>query len=87
MRINRIIMLSMVIAFLAIAVFQIASKQKNKGLDIEQVRTAEDKTYEQGLWDGFNRTLEYLNSKKYLTKDSIKIEITELDSVLHSTKR
>lgn len=77
----------MIIAFLAIAVFQIASKQKNKGLDIEQVRTAEDKTYEQGLWDGFNRTLDYLNSKKYLTKDSIKIEITELDSVLHSTKR
>lgn len=77
----------MVIAFLAIAVFQIASKQKNKGLDIEQVRTAEDKTYEQGLWDGFNRTLDYLNSKKYLTKDSIKIKITELDSVLHSTKR
>ncbi len=87
MRTNRIMIVIMVSVFLAIAVFQIASKQKNGGLDAKQVQTAEGKTYEQGLWDGFNRTLEYLHSKNYLTKDSIKIEIMEVDSVLHSTKR
>jgi hypothetical protein len=48
---------------------------------IEDVIT--QKTYEQGLWDGFNRTLKYLEHKNYLTKDTVKIDITEIDSVLH----
>jgi hypothetical protein len=62
-------------------------KTKNGGLDTKQVEIVHQQTYEQGLWDGFNRTIEYLDSKGYLIEGKLKIEITEVDSVLHSTKR
>ena len=44
------------------------------------------KIYEQGLWDGFNKTIKYLDMKGVI-KDTIRININqigELDSVLHS---
>jgi hypothetical protein len=44
------------------------------------------KTYEQGLWDGFNRTIKYLDIKGVI-KDTIHInvsEISKIDSILHS---
>jgi hypothetical protein len=58
-------------------------KQKNGGLDTKQVEITETKTYEQGLWDGFNKTMKYLDQIGYI-KDTVHIEIIKLDSVLHS---
>jgi hypothetical protein len=40
-------------------------------------------TYEQGLRDGFIRTLKYLEHKNYLTKDTVIIKNREIDSILH----
>lgn len=41
------------------------------------------KTYEQGLWDGFNRAFVYLDHTGQI-KDTLKIEITIADSILHA---
>jgi hypothetical protein len=43
------------------------------------------KTYEQGLWDGHNLTIQMLKHKG-LFNDTIRIRITEIDSVLHQIK-
>jgi hypothetical protein len=41
------------------------------------------RTYEQGLLDGFGKTMFYLNKHKYLRKDTtFNIELIELDSIL-----
>jgi hypothetical protein len=58
-------------------------KEKHGGLDTKQVEITETKTYEQGLWDGFNKTMKYLDQIGYI-KDTVHIEITKLDSVLHA---
>lgn len=44
--------------------------------------------YQQGLWDGFNGTIKYLDMKGVI-KDTINInisEISKIDSILHSIK-
>ena len=41
------------------------------------------KTYEQGLWDGHNLTIQMLKHKG-LFNDTIRLRITEVDSVLHN---
>lgn len=76
-----------ILAFMIIVIFitfgaNFILKQKNGGLTTEQVQMT-DKTYEQGLWDGFNQTMKYLDKEGYL-KDTVKIEITTLDSMLHA---
>jgi hypothetical protein len=80
-----------IVGFIILAIIALGTefigKVKNGGLNAEQVQTVQQKTYEQGLWDGFNWTIEYLDSKGYLIDGTLKIEITEVDSVLHSTKR
>ena len=40
-------------------------------------------TYEQGLWDGHNLTIQMLKHKG-LFNDTIRLRITEIDSVLHN---
>jgi hypothetical protein len=83
---NKIKILSvgiMIVTLLAIA-GQFLFKEKRNSVSVEQQEISNQKTYEQGLWDGFNRTLEYLNYKGYLIKDTMSVEITEVDSVLHS---
>ena len=87
MRTNKGLFVVVFLAIITIGAYGTFRKKVNGELDEKQVQTVKGKTYEQGLWDGFNRTIEYLHSKNYLTKDSIKIEIMEVDSVLHSTKR
>jgi hypothetical protein len=83
---KRIINFILFITIIAIGIFFVVV-QKHKGFKPSTVVLTEQnpqKTYEQGLGDGFNKTVKYLHDKNYLTKDSIKIEIKELDSVLHS---
>jgi hypothetical protein len=59
--------------------FFINKEDKNGKVNMESIP---EKTYEQGLWDGFNRTIKYLDKTGYM-KDTLRIEITELDSMLH----
>jgi hypothetical protein len=76
--------LFIVIFFVIIALaLQFALKTKQGGLNAEQVQITNEKTYEQGLWDGFNQTMKYLDKKGYL-RDTVKVEITTLDSMLHA---
>lgn len=82
----KIIVILLIMVFLVVGA-EVLYKQEKKGATPVQIELIDQKTYEQGLWDGFNRTLEYLNSKGYLINDTMKVEITEVDSVLHSTKR
>ena len=77
----------LIIGFIVLALLSIGiefiTKQKHGGLDTKQVEITQTKTYEQGLWDGFNKTMKYLDQIGYI-KDTVHIEITKLDSVLHS---
>lgn len=69
----------MILIILGIFVYNTDKTKENVSIENPRVPT-----YEQGLWDGANGMLKYLYEHNYLTKDSVKIEITELDSVLHS---
>jgi hypothetical protein len=77
----------LIIGFIVLALLSIGiefiNKTKHGGLDTKQVEITQQKTYEQGLWDGFNKTMKYLDQIGYI-KDTVHIEITKLDSVLHS---
>lgn len=53
----------------------------------QTIEAASAESYERGLWDGFNLTVKYLNNKKYLKDDTLKIEITELIKALHPKKQ
>jgi hypothetical protein len=52
-------------------------------IKIKQKHDSFKPNYEQGLRDGFIRTLKYLEHKNYLTKDTVIIKNREIDSVLH----
>jgi len=52
-------------------------------IKIKQKHDSFKPNYEQGLRDGFIRTLKYLEHKNYLTKDTVIIKNREIDSILH----
>lgn len=79
----------LIVGFIALALLtfgiQFIYKQKHGGLDAEKVEITETKTYEQGLWDGFNGAFKYLDYTGQI-KDTLHIEITIADSILHAKK-
>ncbi len=82
---KKIIVVFILLALLSIGIKFIA-KQKSGGLDEKQVVTVQQKTYEQGLWDGFNGAFKYLDYTHQI-KDTLHIEITIADSILHAKKQ
>jgi hypothetical protein len=82
---RRIMIIAMMFAMLAISGIWLTLNEKNGGLDKEQVQIVETKTYEQGLWDGFNGAFRYLDYTGQI-KDTLHIEITIADSILHAKK-
>jgi hypothetical protein len=85
MRKQRILMIIMVLVMLGIGVYNVFDKNTAK---VGETITSSSgdligKTYEQGLWDGHNLTIQMLKHKG-LFNDTIRLRITEIDSVLHS---
>lgn len=78
-RVGTIIVIFAILALIAMPFI----KKANHTRFIDSKIADTTKTYEQGLWDGFNKTMKYLDQIGYI-KDTVHIEITKLDSVLHS---
>lgn len=70
----------MIVSIAVIGLMFFINKEDNNGKVV--MESIPEKTYEQGLWDGFNRTIKYLDKTGYI-KDTLRIEITEIDSALH----
>jgi hypothetical protein len=78
-----VIVLLGLFAFISIPFINVTRTPTGKNTDTE---INSGKTYEQGLWDGFNQTIKYLDMKGII-KDTIRLNVTEIskiDSILHS---
>jgi hypothetical protein len=75
--------LILVFIFIGICVIAITAsiKYENKHSIIPK-----PKTYEQGLWDGANGAFMYVLRTKQIKDDTLHVEITKLDSILHNLK-
>jgi predicted PurR-regulated permease PerM len=77
-----VIVLIALFAFISIPFINVTRTSTVKNID-------STRTYEQGLWDGFNGTIKYLDMKGVI-KDTIHInvnEISKIDSILHSIRK
>jgi len=82
---RRILIIIMVLVMIGVAVFNVLDENTAKVGETITNSSGDlvGKTYEQGLWDGFNRAFIYLDHTGQI-KDSLTIEITIADSILHA---
>ena len=54
------------------------------GKELKTDADQQKKTYEQGLWDGYNRTMKYINGQEFHVGDTLRIKVSTADSLLHT---